>query len=90
MTLGAGTIRPMPESRTRRKRAGQRYQLEPQRRKRAKHSPRWYGPLVLGVIGAGVVVVVWNYLRGDFASNGVLWVGLGIIGTGFVGLTFWK
>jgi hypothetical protein len=46
--------------------------------------------LVLGVIGLGVVVVVWNYLRGDFASNGVLWAGLGIIGVGFVGLTFWK
>jgi len=46
--------------------------------------------LVLGVIGLGVVVVVWNYLRGDLASNGVLWAGLGIIGLGFVGLTFWK
>jgi len=45
---------------------------------------------VLGVIGLGVVVVVWNYLRGDFATNGVLWTGLGIIGVGFVGLTFWK
>ena len=45
---------------------------------------------MLSVIGLGVVVVVWNYLRGDFATNGVLWTGLGIIGVGFVGLTFWK
>jgi hypothetical protein len=37
-----------------------------------------------------VAVVVWNYLRGDFASNAALWTGLGIIGVGFVGLTFWK
>jgi cell division protein CrgA len=80
----------MPESRTRKKRAGQRYQLEPARKKRPKRSPSWYGPLVLSVIGLGVAVVVWNYLRGDFASNGVLWAGLGIIGVGFVGLTFWR
>jgi hypothetical protein len=80
----------MPESRSRKKRRGQRYQVEPQRKKRAAQSPRWYGPLVLGVIGLGVVVVVANYLRGDSATNGVLWTGLGIIGVGFVGLTFWK
>jgi hypothetical protein len=80
----------MPESRTRRKRAGQRYQLEPHRKKRPRKSPRWYGPLVLGVIGLGVAVVIWNYLRGDAATNGFLWSGLGIIGVGFVGLTFWR
>jgi hypothetical protein len=85
-----GTMRCMPESRTRKKRSAQRYQLEPQRKKRVKSSPRWYGPLVLGVIGLGVVIVVWNYLRGDFATNGALWTGLGIIGVGFVGLTFWR
>jgi hypothetical protein len=80
----------MPESRSRKRRTGRRYHVEPQRKRRAKHSPRWYGPLVLGVIGVGVVVVVSNYLRGDAATNGVLWAGLGIIGIGFVGLTFWK
>ena len=80
----------MPESRSRKKRPNQRYQIEPQRKKRSKASPRWYGPTVLSVIGLGVVVVVWNYLRGDLATNGVLWTGLGIIGVGFVGLTFWK
>jgi hypothetical protein len=80
----------MPESRARKKRTSQRYQIEPQRKKRAKSSPRWYGPLVLGVIGLGVVVVIANYLRGDGAPNGVLWAGLGIIGAGFVGLTFWR
>ncbi len=80
----------MPESRARKKRTSQRYQIEPQRKKRTKSSPRWYGPLVLGVIGLGVVVVIANYLRGDGATNGVLWAGLGIIGAGFVGLTFWR
>jgi cell division protein CrgA len=85
-----GTMRRMPESRARKKRTAQRYQLEPQRKKKVKTSPRWYGPLVLGVIGVGVVIVVWNYLRGDFATNGALWTGLGVIGVGFVGLTFWR
>ncbi|MGH2680950.1 MAG: cell division protein CrgA [Actinomycetota bacterium] len=80
----------MPESRSRKKRKGQRYQVEPQRKKRSRHSPRWYGPVVLGVIGFGVAVVIGNYLRGDSATNGALWTGLGIIGAGFVGLTFWK
>jgi hypothetical protein len=80
----------MPESRARKKRTSQRYHVEPHRKKRTKHSPRWYGPLVLGVIGLGVVVVISNYLRGDLATNGLLWAGLGIIGVGFVGLTFWK
>jgi Cell division protein CrgA len=80
----------MPESRSRKKRRPQRYQVEPQRKKKSSQSPRWYGPFVLGVIGLGVAVVVWNYLRGDLATNGVLWTGLGIIGVGFVGLTFWK
>ena len=45
---------------------------------------------MLGMIGLGVAVVIWNYLRGDAATNGFLWTGLGIIGVGFVGLTFWR
>jgi hypothetical protein len=80
----------MPESRQRRKQASRRYQLEPQRKQRTKTSPRWYGPLVLVVMGIGVVVIVWNYMRGDQASNTILFVGLGLIGLGFLGTTFWR
>lgn len=80
----------MPESRHRPKRASRRYQLEPQRKARSKSSPRWFGPLVLGVMGIGVAVIVWNYLRGDAASNGVLFAGMGLIAAGFLGTSFWR
>jgi hypothetical protein len=77
----------MPESRGRTKKKGPRYQLEPARKKRVKPMARWYAPLVLGVMGVGVAVIVWNYLRGDNASNSFLWIGLGLIGVGFLGTT---
>ena len=77
----------MPESRGRTKKKGARYQLEPQRRKKHKPMPRWYAPMVLGVMGVGVIVIVWNYLQGSDASNAFLWLGLGLIGLGFVGTT---
>ena len=34
-----------------------------------RHSPRWYGPLVLGVIGLGVVVVVLELPPGRFRDQ---------------------
>jgi hypothetical protein len=80
----------MPESRNRPKTRRTRYQLEPQRRQKTKKSPRWYGPLVLIVMAIGVGVIVWNYLRGDSASNTYLWVGLGLIAVGFFGTMYWR
>jgi hypothetical protein len=80
----------MPKSRQRKKAAARRYQLEPQRKQAARRSPRWYGPLVLVVMGAGVALIVWNYLRGDAFSSTMLFTGLGLIGLGFVGTMFWK
>lgn len=77
----------MPESRSRTRKKGSRYQLEPARKKRVKPMARWYAPLVLGVMAVGVGVIVWNYLRGDQASNAFLWIGLGLIGLGFLGTT---
>jgi hypothetical protein len=41
-------------------------------------------------MGAGVTLIVWNYLRGDEFSSTTLFVGLGMIGVGFIGTTFWK
>jgi LPXTG-motif cell wall-anchored protein len=76
----------MPESRGRTKKKA-RYNLEPAKKKRVKPAPKWYAPLVLGVMGVGVAVIVWNYLRGDQASNAFLWAGLGLIGLGFLGTT---
>jgi len=76
----------VPRSRSR-QRQKRRYQLEPQRRRPRKKSPRWYPVLVLGVIGAGIAVIVYNYLRGDQATNALLWTGLGLIALGFLGAT---
>jgi len=82
----------MPESKGRQKPKSKssRYQLEPQRKKRTKSSPVWYGPVMLVLMGVGVLVIVWNYTRGDSASNKMLIGGLGLIAVGFFGITFWK
>lgn len=48
---------------------------------------------MLGVMGAGVAVVVLNYmglLPGTSPSNGYLWLGLGLIALGFLGATQWR
>ena len=85
----------MPKSKGRTKRQGQRYQLEPARKQKSKASPRWYGPLVLGVMALGVVVILLNYVgkipgAGGQTQNGYLFLGLGLIGVGFIGTTFWR
>jgi drug/metabolite transporter (DMT)-like permease len=78
----------MPKSRQRQKRTGRPYAPPPPRKRRRK-TPSWYGIVVLGLIGAGVALIVWNYMRGDSASNVMLWVGLGVIATGFAAATQW-
>jgi hypothetical protein len=84
----------MPKSKGRKKGAGQRYQLAPDRRSKSKASPRWYGPLLIGLMAVGVIVIVLNYIglmpgTNDQADPLWLWVGLGLIGVGFIGTTFW-
>jgi small-conductance mechanosensitive channel len=84
----------MPKSKSRSKKSRQRYELRPARRQKTKKSPRWYGFVVLGVMAAGVVVIVVNYMGIMPGTNGsasglVLGLGLGLIGLGFVGTTFW-
>ena len=81
----------MPESKSRAKRKG-RYQLEPQKKKPAKKSRKWYPPLVLGMMGVGVVVIVLNYLQIFPGTHHAfdpkyLFIGLGLIGVGFIGTT---
>ena len=80
----------MPKSKGRQQKRPTRYQLEPQRKKKTKVSPKWYGPAMLVLMGIGVVLIVWNYTRGTSASNTVLLVGLGLIAAGFFGVTFWR
>jgi Cell division protein CrgA len=84
----------MPKSRGRsKKRSG--YELRPAKKKRAKKSPRWYGPGVLAVMGAGVLVIVLNYMGlipGTNATFSSMWLvlGGGLIALGFIGTTFWR
>ena len=80
----------MPKSKGRQKPRNTRYPLEPQRKKKNKASPSWYGPMMLVLMGIGVILIVWNYTRGDQASNTVLMGGLGVIAIGFFGVTFWR
>ena len=86
----------MPKSRSRnRTTEKRRYQLEPTKKPpRQKPSPRWYAPLVLGLMGLGVLVIVLNYIwpsvlpfTNDVTSPVALFVGLGMIGVGFLGTT---
>ena len=86
----------MPKSRSRSRAAEKRrYQLEPTKKApRQKPSPRWYAPLVLGLMGLGVLLIVLNYIwpqvvpfTHDVTSPVVLFVGLGLIGVGFLGTT---
>ena len=84
----------MPKSRSRsQSSAKRRYQLGPTPKKdRQKPSPRWYPPLVLGLMGLGVLVIVLNYMgilpfTHHQTSPLALLVGLGMIGVGFIGTT---
>ena len=82
----------MPKSKSRKKPSKQRYELHPHRKQHSKASPRWYAPLMLVVMGAGVLLIVWNFMRGNGNSfnPGVMWLGLGLIAGGFFGISFWK
>ncbi|HEY7667167.1 MAG TPA: cell division protein CrgA [Actinomycetota bacterium] len=84
----------MPKSRGRQKTKPKgRYQVGPDKPKpKAKSSPRWYPPLVLGIMGLGVIVIVLNYMgilpfTGGQTNSIALMVGLGLIAVGFLGTT---
>ena len=81
----------MPKSKGRKKARNNRYKLHPHRKQRTKSSPKWYAPLMLVIMGLGVAVIVWNFLRGNQEFNpAVMWMGLGLIAAGFFGISFWK
>jgi hypothetical protein len=79
----------MPKSKAKRR----TYQPPP--KKKPKPSPRWFGITVLGVLLAGVAVIVLNYLGIDQLLPGAprnlyLWSGLGAIAVGFGLATQWR
>jgi LPXTG-motif cell wall-anchored protein len=79
----------MPRSRSKRS------TYRPPPRKRSKHSPRWFGFFVLGLMFVGVLMIVLNYFglipgTGDTASNTYLFLGLGFIAAGFIAATQWR
>ena len=79
----------MPKSKSKRS----RYQPPP--KKKPKPSPRWFGVLILTILGVGVLVIVLNYLRLDVILPGAprnlyLWTGLGAIALGFGLATQWR
>jgi Cell division protein CrgA len=85
----------MPVSKGRQKKRPARYRAAPQRAKRRhRASPKWYGPLLITLMAVGVIVIIANYVglipgTDGQASSVWLWVGLGILGAGFVGTSFW-
>jgi hypothetical protein len=85
----------MPVSKGRQRKKTPRYRAAPhQPKKRHRSSPRWYGPLLITLMALGVIVIVANYMglipgTDGTASSVWLWIGLGILGAGFVGTSFW-
>jgi hypothetical protein len=79
----------MPRSKSKRR----RYQPPP--RKKPKPSPRWFGATILVVMFSGVLIIVMNYFQlipgtHHQATNLYLFVGLGLIATGFLAATQWR
>lgn len=79
----------MPRSKAKRR----RYQPPP--KKKPKPSPRWFGVLVLSIMGVGVIMIVLNYLglipgTNGQATNFYLFLGLGLIAAGFLAATQWR
>jgi hypothetical protein len=69
--------------------------VPPPPKKKRKPSPRWFGFLILGLMGVGVATIVLNYMGllpgTEFgARNSYLWLGLGLIALGFGGATQWR
>ena len=53
-------------------------------------SPRWVPVLMFGLLAAGFLVIIVNYLFGDSASNWFLLLGLGLILGGIITATQYR
>jgi hypothetical protein len=64
-----------------------RSRYTPPKPKTAKRSPLWVPAAMFTTLGAGVVVILGNYLEllpGGAARNGYLFLGLGLLIGGFI------
>jgi uncharacterized RDD family membrane protein YckC len=81
----------MPESRARAKKKA--VYTPPPAKKEAQPSPRWWAPLMVGLMVVGLAYVVWTYLNGGPLPRLGSWnlaIGLGAILVGF-GMTMrWR
>jgi LPXTG-motif cell wall-anchored protein len=84
----------VPKSKTRKKKKGQPGYVPPEKRKKPPPSPRWYPFLFLGLMAAGVLIIVLNYMAlipgTDQTQPVFLWVGLGLIASGFLVATKYR
>jgi hypothetical protein len=79
----------VPKSKSKRSR------YTPPPKKKAKPSPRWFGVLIIAVMGIGVAMIVLNYMGLIPGTNGTanqlyLFGGLGSIAIGFLLATQWR
>jgi Cell division protein CrgA len=74
----------MPKSRSK------RVKRQPPPKPKPRRSQPWVGVLFFTLLGAGVIVIVGNYITLFGAtSNGRLWLGLGAIAVAFAVATRW-
>jgi len=79
----------MPKSKGRRKPKRVQHPAAPPP-KEEKRSPRWYAILMFALMGAGVVVIILNFIGTSpgGTDNNYLYMGLGGIAIGFL-MTLW-
>lgn len=84
----------MPKSKGRKTRNTSRAYVPRKERKKPKPSPPWYPFLFLGLMAAGILLIVVNYMGKIPGTGGFdpiwLWVGLALIGSGFLAATSYR
>jgi hypothetical protein len=84
----------VPKSKGRKTKKNSRSYVPRKEHKKPKASPPWYPYFFLGLMGAGILIIVLNYMGKVPGSDGFdpvwLWVGLALIGGGFLAATNYR